>query len=61
MTIKNKFVVRLETDGWIEQLVYADQVVALENEPWVFLDEDKTIAAFFAFDMVESWREQEKV
>jgi len=62
MAKKKAFVVRLKnTDGWTEQLVYADLVVAVGCEPLVFLNEDSTIAALFAFDMVESWQEQEDV
>lgn len=45
-------------DGWLEQRVQADEVVAVENEPLVFLNADRTIASLFARDVVESWREE---
>ena len=45
-------------DGWLEQRVQADEVVAVENEPLVFLNADRSIASLFARDVVESWREE---
>ena len=56
---KRTFVVRLKNmDGWLEQRVQADVVVAIENEPLVFLNADRSIASLFARDVVESWREE---
>jgi hypothetical protein len=42
---------------WTEQLIHADQGVSVENEPLVFINDDKSIAGSFASDIVESWSE----
>ncbi|MGD0508052.1 MAG: hypothetical protein ABSA27_09660 [Terriglobales bacterium] len=56
---KRTFIVRLKNmGGWLEQPIQADEVVAVQNEPLVFLNADGSIAGLFAIDIVESWREE---
>lgn len=59
MNEKRRFIVRLKKMGdWVEQPIQADEVVAVENEPLVFVNADGSIAGLFARDIVESWREE---
>jgi len=56
---KRTFIVRLKNMGsWVEQPIHADEVVAVENEPLVFLNADASIAGLFESDIVESWQEE---
>jgi hypothetical protein len=56
---KRTFIVRLKNMGsWVEQPIQADEVVAVENEPLVFLNADGSIAGLFESDIVESWQEE---
>jgi hypothetical protein len=56
---QRRFIVRLKNmGGWMEQPIQADAVSEVESEPLVFLNADGSIAALFASEIVESWREE---